>query len=204
MEPLNIKYIDVQVTASREDKADIQKEVEEYTAQLGETSSDYANFIRSTGSTQQYTDLYYTDKALPADVVARLDSVKVGEVYGPYYNASDNTINSFKKLATAAMADSIQFRQIQITAGDDAKTKTLADSVYNAIKGGADFAEIAKMYGHTGYPTWISSANYEGAQIDGDNLKYIAAVTSLGQNELANLALGQAIVILQVMSMKAV
>ena len=35
VETRNIKYIDVQVTASPEDKADIQKEVEEYTAQLG-------------------------------------------------------------------------------------------------------------------------------------------------------------------------
>ena len=59
VETRNIKYIDVQVTASPEDKDDIQKEVEEYTAQLGETSSDYANFIRSTGSTQpvSYTHL---------------------------------------------------------------------------------------------------------------------------------------------------
>ena len=36
VETRNIKYIDVQVTASPEDKADIQKEVEEYTAQLAE------------------------------------------------------------------------------------------------------------------------------------------------------------------------
>ena len=50
----------------------------EYTAQLAENPSDYSNVIRSTGSTQQYVDLFYTDKALPADVVARLDSVKVG------------------------------------------------------------------------------------------------------------------------------
>ena len=204
VETRNIKYIDVQVTASPEDKADIQKEVEEYTAQLAENPSDYSNFIRSTGSTQQYVDLFYTDKALPADVVARLDSVKVGGVYGPYYNVSDNTINSFKKLASAAMPDSIQYRQIQVVAEDAAKTKTLADSIYTAIKGGADFAEIAKKYGQTGEATWISSANYEGAQVDGDNLKYIAAITTLGQNELANLALGQANVILQVMNKKAV
>ena len=45
VETRNIKYIDVQVTASPEDKADIQKEVEEYTAQLAENPSDYANFV---------------------------------------------------------------------------------------------------------------------------------------------------------------
>ncbi len=127
-----------------------------------------------------------------------------GGVFGPYYNVSDNTLNSFKKLATAAMPDSIEFRQIQVVAEDAEKTKTLADSIYNAIKGGASFAEVAKKYGQTGEPTWISSANYEGAQIDGDNLKYITAVTTLGQNELTNLALGQANVILQVTNKKAV
>lgn len=204
VETRNIKFIDVQVNASPEDKAAIQKEVEEYTTQLAGTPTDYTNFIRSTGSTAPYVDLYYTAKSLPADVVARLDSIAVGGVYGPYYNVTDNTINSFKKLSSAAMPDSIEFRQIQVTAADAAKTKSLADSIYNAIKGGADFAGIAKKYGQTGEATWMSSANYEGAQVDGDNLKYIAAVTSLGQNELANLALGQANVILQVLNKKAV
>ena len=204
VETRNIKYIDVQVTASPEDKADIQKEVEEYTAQLAENPSDYANFVRSTGSTQQYVDLFYTDKALPADVVARLDSVKVGGVYGPYYNASDNTINSFKIVAKAAAADSVEFRQIQVYAEDALKTKTLADSIYNAIKGGANFADLAKKYGQTGDANWLTSAQYEGAQIDGDNLKFISAINSTGVNELVNLPLGQANVILQVTNKKAV
>lgn len=204
VETRNVKYIDVQVTASPEDKAAIQQEVEEYTAQLNGEPADYTTFIRSTGSETPYVDLFYTARALPSDVVARLDSVAVGGVYGPYYNAADNTINSFKKLAVASLADSIEFRQIQVMAEDADKTKTLADSIFNAIKGGADFAELAKKYGQTGEKNWISSANYEGAQVDGDNLKYITAVTSLPVNELSNLALAQANVILQVTAKKAV
>lgn len=204
VETRNIKYIDVQVTASQEDKDAIQKEMDEYTSQLANVNDDYASFVRSTGSTVPYVDLYSTTRALPADVVARLDSVAVGDVFGPYYYASDNTINSFKKLASASMADSIEYRQIQVVADDAAKIKALADSIYTAIKGGADFAEVAKKYGQTGESVWISSANYEGAPMDGDNVKYINAVTTLGKGELTNLSLLQANVILQVTDKKAV
>ena len=204
VETRNIKYIDVQVTASQEDRDALQQEMEEYTAQLANATGDYATLVRSTGSTVPYVDLFYTTRTLPADVVARLDSVGVGDVFGPYYYATDNTLNSFKKLAKASMADSIEFRQIQVVEADAEKTKLLADSIFNAIKGGADFAEVAQKYGQTGEPTWISSANYEGAQIDGDNMKYIGAITTLGKGELVNLNLSQANVIMQVTDKKAV
>lgn len=203
VETRNIKYIDVQVTASDEDKAELRKEMDEYTSQLAGATSDYSTLVRSTGSEQPYVDLYYTTRALPSDVVARLDSVAMGDVYGPYYNALDNTMNSFKKLAKASMPDSIQYRQIQVVAETPEKTKTLADSIYNAIKGGADFAEVAKKYGQTGESIWITSANYEGAQVDGDNLKYITAVTTGETNDLQNLSLAQGNVILQVTGKKA-
>lgn len=203
VETRNIKFIDVQVTASPEDKAAIQKEMEEYTAQLSGTPADYTNFVRSTGSTVPYVDLYYTAQSLPADVAARLDSVSVGGVYGPYYNVTDNTINSFRKLASATLPDSIEFREIQVAPDETGKSKSLADSIYHAIKGGANFAEVAKKYGQTGEPAWISSANYENVPIQGDELKYIAAINNLGQNELTNLPLGRANVILQVINKKA-
>ena len=203
-ESRDIKYIDVQVTASAEDRAAIQKEVDEATEQLANTTDDYTSFIRSVGSEAPYVDLFYNKTAFPADVVARLDSASIGSVYGPYYNGADNTINSFKVVAKTAAAASIEFRQIQVFAEDALKTKNLADSIYTAIKGGANFADLAKKYGQTGESNWMSSAQYEGAQIDGDNLKFISAINNTGVNEVVNLPLGQANVILQVTNKKAV
>ena len=197
VETRDIKYIDVQVTASPEDRAAIEKEVEDYTQQLAATDNDYTSFIRFTGSEQPYVDLFYNKTAFPRDVIARMDSAAIGKVYGPYYNGADNTINSFKVVAKAAAPDSIEFRQIQVYAEDAAKTKTLADS-------GADFAELAKKYGQTGDANWLAAASYENQQIDNENLKFISTINNLGVKEVANLAFGQANIILQVTNKKAV
>ena len=204
VETRDIKYIDVQVTASPEDRAAIEKEVEDYTQQLAATDNDYTSFIRFTGSEQPFVDLFYNKTAFPRDVIARMDSAAIGKVYGPYYNGADNTINSFKVVAKAAAPDSIEFRQIQVYAEDAAKTKTLADSIYNAIKGGADFAELAKKNGQSGDAFWLAAASYENQQIDNENLKFISTINNLGVKEVANLAFGQANIILQVTNKKAV
>ncbi|KAA6335353.1 hypothetical protein EZS27_016407 [termite gut metagenome] len=200
----DIRYIDVEVKASEEDKAELEKEVFDYSVQLGETTPDYASFIRSTGSDYPYIDLYYTKEAYPADIASRLEEATDGKVYGLYYNVSDNTINTFKYLSKARMADSIQYRQIQVSTGDITKTRVLADSIFDAVKKGANFEELAKKYEQTGASNWVSSSQYENANIEGDNLKYLKIITSLSVNEYTNLALEQGNVILQVTAQKAV
>ena len=203
VETRDIQYIDVHVVPSAEDRGAVLKEVTEFTDQLDKTTADYASFVRSTGSTVNYTGVAINKTSLPQDVAARLDSASVNEVYGPYYNAGDDSYNTFKILAKTTAPDSIQFRQIQVMADTETRRTELADSIFNAIKGGADFAEVAKAYGQTGEATWVNAMSWEGAALDADNLKYIQTLINQPVNELKNLKVGQANLILQVMSKKA-
>ncbi len=203
-EARNIKFIDVEVIPSNEDRIELEKEVEDFTAQLRDPETEYTSFIRSTGSEVLYSDVYLPKEAFPADVVARIDSVNVGGVYGPYLNSADNSFTSFKLLSKVNKADSTEFRQIQVYAETEAKTAELADSIYNAIKGGAKFEEIAKQYGQEGTGSWISSANYMNTQLDAENLKFISAITNGNKGDLVNLNMGQANIILQITDKKDV
>lgn len=203
VETRDIRYIDVKVVPSDADRKAVEKEVTEYSNQLASTTADFGTFVRSTGSSVNYSDVPVSKSVFPADVASRLDSTNVNEVYGPYYNQTDDSFNAFKLLAKVSSPDSIQFRQIQVYADTEEKTKTLADSIYNALKGGADFAAIAKIYGQTGEASWVNSQSWEGSELDADNSKFINTLLNQPVNELANISIGQANLILQVMNKKS-
>lgn len=203
VETRDIRYIDVKVVPSDADRKAVEKEVTEYSNQLASTTADFGTFVRSTGSSVNYSDVPVSKSVFPADVASRLDSTNVNEVYGPYYNQTDDSFNAFKLLAKVSSPNSIQFRQIQVYADTEEKTKTLADSIYNALKGGADFAAVAKIYGQTGEATWVNAQSWEGSELDADNSKFINTLLNQPVNELANLNMGQANLILQVMNKKS-
>ena len=203
IETRNIKYIDVLVTPSEQDRTDVLNEVTEYANQMAETT-DMAAFIRTTGSVVPFTGIAINKAAYPSDIATRIDSVKLNEVYGPYYNQVDDSYNAMMVMAKESLVDSVQYRQIQVYAETAEKTAALADSIYTALRGGADFAEMAQKYGQTGESAWLTALSYEGATLDADNMKYIQTLLKSNKNELTNLQIGQVNVILQVLDKKAV
>ncbi len=202
-ETRDIRFVDVHVLPSDADRKAVLDEVTEYSEQLDNTTSEYATFIRTTGSSVSYSDIPVNKSVLPTDVVARLDSIGMNEVFGPYYSQADDSYNAFKIIAKVSAPDSIQFRQIQVYADTEDKTKVLTDSIYDALKGGANFDEIAKIYGQTGEATWVSSSSWEGSQINSENEAFIKALISQPVKEIAKLNIGQANIILQVMDKKS-
>lgn len=202
-ETRDIRFVDIQVLPSDADRKAVLDEVTEYSEQLNNTTADYAAFIRSTGSSVSYSDIPVNKSVLPSDVVARLDSIGMNEVFGPYYSQADDSYNAFKIIAKVNAPDSIQFRQIQVYADTEEKTKTLTDSIYDALKGGANFEEIAKVYGQTGESTWVSANTWEGSQLNSENEEFIKTLLNQPVKEIAKLNIGQAKIILQVMNKKS-
>lgn len=203
VETRNIRYVDVQVLPSDADRKAVLDEVTEYSEQLNNTTTDMGAFIRTTGSAVSYSDIPVNKSVLPSDVVARLDSIGMNEVFGPYYNQTDDSYNAFKIIAKVNAPDSIMFRQIQVYAESEERTKTLTDSIFDAIKGGAKFEDLAKVYGQTGEINTLAASNWEGGQINAENETFIKALIDQPVKELAKIQIGQANVILQVMDKKA-
>ena len=199
-----IRYIDVTVTPSQADRDELLKEVGEYAEQLA-TAEDFGALVRLANSTVAYSEVPVTSAALPEDVVANLSSVKGDAVYGPYYNQADDTYNAFRILAKAQYPDSVQFRQIQVADADAARAKTLADSIYTAIKAvkkNANFAEIAEKYGQSADPQWIATSNFEGAAVNGDNATYLNTLFGMKKGELKQLDIAGGHLIIEVLDTK--
>ena len=203
VESRDIKFIDVQVEASKTDRAALNKEFAEYHTQLA-AAADPAELVRKSASTVAYLGIPVSKEALPSDIASAIDSMAVGATSAVKVNASDNTLNIVKLMSKQQLPDSIQYRVIQVAAASQAEAKTKADSIHSALAAGADFEALAKKYGQTGEKAWMTTKQYEYAQtMDKDNKAFINTLNTASVNSLNQLQLGQGYVVLQVLDRKA-
>lgn len=201
-ESRDIYYIDYEIEPSDDDRAALLEEVNELTTQLEEVNEDYASFLRRAASVETFSEVARSAKNLPDDVAVRLDSVKVGGVFGPYYNEDDDTYNTFKLISTVKGYDSIQFTAMQVVADDEAATAKRTDSIMNALKKGGNFADIASKYDQTAVDQWLGADSYEPAAMTGDNATYLNKLNSMKKGEVASLNLSGTTIIVKVLDVK--
>lgn len=202
-ETRSIKYVDYQVLPSASDRAALNKTVAGYVQSLKETA-DPVEIVRNSGSLVTYLGIPQTKVAFPTDIAARLDSMAVGSTSAPVENKLDNTINVVKLISKVQLPDSVQFRAIQVGGATPADAAKTADSIFTALKSGAEFEAIAKKYGQTGEKNWITSNQYQNAtSMDADTKSYIESLNTLPVNEIKNLKLTQGNLILQITDRKA-
>lgn len=203
VESRDIKYVTVRVEPSPADRAELQQSFKKYTTDLA-AASEPANVVRKSTSLVNYLGIPVAKTAYPNDIADKLDSMAVGQTYGPFETKMDNSMNVVKLISKQLLPDSVQYRQIQVIGKTPAEAQKRADSIYTALNAGAAFETIAKKYGQSGEKVWMTTAQYQNApSLDVDTKTYIGTLNNSGVNELKNVKIGQGNLIVQVVDRRA-
>lgn len=198
----DIKYIDVNVTASAADRDALSKEMNELYTKV-QAGGDLAAVINASKSTVRFTDVPVSTTVFPYDIKQTIDSMAVGATKAPYLNVQDNTMNIVKLISKTQAPDSILYRALPIAAADEAAQATRLDSVLKALNGGAKFADVAKKLGMPADSMWIAAQQFETTDMSADNAKFIKALYDAPLNAYTTLEANGGKVVLQVLDRKA-
>ena len=186
----DVKVLDVEVKASTEDQVALTMEVNEVANAL-RAGNDPATTVAASKSIVAFNNVPVRKDAYRGmnDIYSRLDTATVGYVSPAFYTVADNTVNTYKLVSKATLPDSVLYRRIFAVAADLEASKTLADSIATAVKGGADFAELAKKYQQPTDSMWLTSAQYEGAALDANTAEMINLLNATKAGQVAVLKL---------------
>lgn len=178
IETRDIEYIDVAVTPSDADRKAAEEAMQEAYEQLAAATNNTAasNVCRQNTSQFVNSDILKKKEAYPQMIANMLDSVAVGETSQPQYDPMTNTFYTFRLLDKKTEADSVLYRTIGVAAETEAASLAKADSIVDAIKGGATFAEMAKKYNQPSDSAWMATADFQYATLDADNRLIVTTI----------------------------
>ena len=160
----DIKYILVDIKPSAEDFAEVEKWINDLKEEFT-TTEDIAAVVNSN-SDVQYRGENLTKEQIDADFQEFAFTGKAGDVMGPIF--VDNTYKMARIIENnIASVDSVKLSNMYLRRETAEATQALADSIMDAVKKGADFAELAKVHSllqnaaNGGEIGWLSETDVE-------------------------------------------
>ncbi|MFD2719276.1 SurA N-terminal domain-containing protein [Hymenobacter monticola] len=147
----SVEYITVPVVASKEDSAAVKTSMADLATQFASAPVD--SLFVGANSEQPYNKAFRSPADLPEELRKQLPLAS-GKIYGPY--AENGTYSLYKVTGTgagkqaAARASHILIKADGTTPEAKAAAKAKAQDILNKIKGGADFAAMARQFGTDG------------------------------------------------------
>lgn len=142
-ETRDVKVVSFNLAPSQKDYAKAQEWINKLKPEFATTNEIKA--VVNANSKVPYNDIATSVNSIDPDLKAFAMSGTKGQVFGPVLFGTTYKMARIVESGIVA-PDSIKLKHIVVATQDSAKTKVLADSIFNALNGGADFAALAAKY----------------------------------------------------------
>jgi peptidyl-prolyl cis-trans isomerase D len=145
----SIAYVSFAATPTQADSSKLYNQLLDLKSEF-QSTSDAKAFVTRNNTALPYFDGFALKSRIQMSAKDSIVSMAVGSVVGPYLDGGSYVIA--KKLETKTLPDSVKLRHILVGVVDprtgqqkrtDSAAKKTADSIFAAIKGGADFGTLA-------------------------------------------------------------
>lgn len=139
-----VEYITFDVNPSPEDRAAVLASIQNLGKEYAAATDNLSFVSQNTDGAVDTT--YHAKGTLPVMVDTALFNAAIGTIVGPYEEG--NSVKVSKLTGEKVVSDSVKARHILINImdGDSTKAMATADSLKNAVKKGAKFADLAMMF----------------------------------------------------------
>ena len=134
----DIEYVSFPIRPSEADRVETREALEALKADFANPETDPVRFAQINSDVPVRSTFLKLDQ-LNSQIASFAQNAQPGDVYGPYFNGSSFKLS--RLVSIAQRPDSVKARHILIR--NDEK---LADSLLAVVKGGADFAQVAKDF----------------------------------------------------------
>ena len=160
----DVKYIVVDIKPSADDFAEVEKWINDLKEEFT-TTEEVADVVNSNSDVQYRGENLVKDQ-IDADFQEFAFSGKAGDIMGPIF--VDNTYKMARIIENGINSvDSVNLSNMYLRRETAESTQALADSIMDAVKKGADFAELAKVHSlaqngaNGGEIGWVSEMGLE-------------------------------------------